>query len=132
MPKRPRPPPAEGPTLLDAARSRLIRAWAAVVAFMTWGLYARIRNRTGRPALTAEAFAVVVLLIAAIANAGCVKPAYGRGPAKALASAVRIEAVCISAEGDMATFMGTGVIINATTLLTAEHVADTPEGWACG
>lgn len=38
-------------------------AWAAIVAFMTWGLYARMRDWTGRPALTAAGFAVFVLLI---------------------------------------------------------------------
>jgi predicted PurR-regulated permease PerM len=38
-------------------------AWAAVVAFMTWGIYRRARDWTGRPALTATAFAIFVLLI---------------------------------------------------------------------
>jgi predicted PurR-regulated permease PerM len=37
--------------------------WAAVVAYMTWGIYAHVRARTGRPAITAALFALVVLLL---------------------------------------------------------------------
>lgn len=44
-------------------------AWAAIVAFMTWGLYRRARAATGRPALTAAAFAVFVLLIMGLPTA---------------------------------------------------------------
>jgi predicted PurR-regulated permease PerM len=38
-------------------------AWAAVVAYMTWGLYRRVSAQTGRPAITAALFALLVLLI---------------------------------------------------------------------
>jgi predicted PurR-regulated permease PerM len=38
-------------------------AWAAVVAYMTWGIYARVSAQTGRPAITAALFALMVLLL---------------------------------------------------------------------
>ena len=38
-------------------------AWAAVVAYMTWGIYARVRRETGHPAITAALFALFVLLL---------------------------------------------------------------------
>src|SRR5262249_54658071 len=38
-------------------------AWAAVVAYMTWGAYTRVSRQTGRPAITAALFALIVLLL---------------------------------------------------------------------
>jgi predicted PurR-regulated permease PerM len=38
-------------------------AWAGVVAYMTWGIYARVRRETGHPAITAALFALFVLLL---------------------------------------------------------------------
>jgi predicted PurR-regulated permease PerM len=37
--------------------------WAAVVAYMTWGIYARVRAETGHPAITAALFSLIVLLL---------------------------------------------------------------------
>jgi len=41
-------------------------AWAAIAAFMSWGAYARVRDLTGRPALTAALFTVMFLILFAL------------------------------------------------------------------
>jgi predicted PurR-regulated permease PerM len=40
--------------------------WAAIAAFMSWGAYARVRDLTGRPVLTAALFTLVFLIVFAV------------------------------------------------------------------
>lgn len=41
-------------------------AWAAIAAFMSWSAYARVRDATGRPALTAALFTLTFLILFAL------------------------------------------------------------------
>jgi predicted PurR-regulated permease PerM len=40
--------------------------WAAIAAFMSWGAYARVRDLTGRPVLTAGLFTLIFLILFAL------------------------------------------------------------------
>lgn len=88
----------------------------------------KIRNEPGAYGLLAG---LVVFLIGLIAAAGCVHEARGRSAAVALESTVLITTVCLAADGSGGTWVGTGVIVNDHTVLTAAHIAEDPPGTAC-
>ncbi len=90
----------------------------------------KIHNSPGAYGLLAG---LLVLLLGLVANASCMPPSASaqRDPATALEQAVRIEATCFDKNGALAAFMGSGVIIDKHTIITAAHVATDPEGFVC-
>ncbi len=74
---------------------------------------------------------LLVLLFGLIANAGCRFP-MERDASVALEQTVQIAATCISeTNGSIAQYYGTGVIVDAQTIITAAHVAEDPSGYVC-
>lgn len=61
----------------------------------------------------------------------CMRDVRGRSAAVALESAVRITTTCIAPDGSGGMWLGSGVIVNDHTVLTAAHIAEDPPGTAC-
>ena len=93
------------------------------------------RTRETEPAAFGLLAGLAVLLLAAVANASCAH-ASKLDPTSADAidahydAAVEITALCALPDGRQVAWYGSGVIVDATHLLTAGHVAET-EGLPC-
>jgi S1-C subfamily serine protease len=88
----------------------------------------RIENSPGSYGFLAG---LMVLLLAAFANAGCMREARGREAAVAFESTVLIDIMCVDEQGGGYTSNGSGVIVNDSTIFTAAHVATDPDGYVC-
>lgn len=92
----------------------------------------KVRNEPGACGFLAG---LVVLFLGLLANASCAraaKPAaYTESLKASYDAAVEITAHCIEPDGTTTGWMGSGVIVNETRLLTAGHVASTDPGEIC-
>ena len=72
-----------------------------------------------------------LLLVAVAVATGRTREVRGRDAGVAFESVVRISVTCITAGGGFAASMGSGVIVDAHTVLTANHIAEDEPGEIC-
>jgi S1-C subfamily serine protease len=88
----------------------------------------KVSNTPGSYGLLAG---LLVLLLAAYANAGCMRSVKGRSAEVAFDQTVLITATCVGPDGSGSIWHGSGVIVDNQTVITAAHVARDPDGMVC-